>query len=101
MKGTLWIVASFWTYEKQSLDLSDLEMRHEYSIHFWLIKIHAKISVISEESELIKPRLAYLYCSSISQIRIEGTVVVGEQKTCQPDTVLNTEANELLQTNSD
>ena len=76
-------------------------MKHEYSIHFWLIKIHAKVSVRSEESELIKPCLAYLYCPGITQIRIEASVIVWEQKTCQPDTILNTETNGILQTNSD
>lgn len=69
-------------------------MRHEYSIHFRLIKIHAKIPVRSEESGLIKPRLAYLYCLDITHIRIEANVIVWEQKICQPDTMLNIETNE-------
>lgn len=50
---------------------------------------------------MIKPRLAYLYCSSITQIRIEATLILEEQKTCQPDTILNTETNGILQTNPD
>lgn len=55
---------------------------------------------LDQKTELIKPCLAYQYCPGITQIR-EASVIVWEQRPCQPDTVLNTETNGILQTNSD